>query len=64
MKNKIGYFTLAICFILVTSLGLGPAVFSDGSTREKIIIFTVVGILYIAIASCFEYLRRQNRKVK
>jgi hypothetical protein len=62
--RKIGYIGLILAFFLVSLLGLGPAMFADGSSKERVFTVSIVLVLYAIIAVCFEFLRRHNKKVR
>ncbi len=64
MKGKLVYSILAIFTVLVTIFGLGPVLFADGTTRERMNTLLLVLSCYVLIFACFYtvYRRRKNRK--
>ncbi len=64
MKGKLVYSVLAILTVLVTIFGLGPVLFADGTTRERMNTLLIVLSCYVLIFACFYavYRRRKNRK--
>ena len=55
----LGYIFLVIITLLLTFFGLGPVVFADGSTGERILTFMVVLMGYIVTAYLFLRWRRR-----
>lgn len=43
------YIIIAIIFLLVTFFGLGPALFADGKTSERVLTFGLVIVAYLML---------------
>lgn len=55
------YIILTIAFLLVTFFGLGPVLFADGGSGERVFTLIVVIILYIIIGTVFVRIKNQGR---
>lgn len=53
------YTVTAILVALVTFFGIGPAIFADGSTTERLSVIAAVIVLYIIIFFAFRVLRKK-----
>jgi hypothetical protein len=62
--KNVGYIGLITAFFLICLFGLGPAMFADGSSKERVLTVSIVLVLFAIIAVCFEFLRRHSKKVK
>lgn len=52
------YVILAAAFVLITFFGLGPVLFADGSTSERILTLIAVIVLYILLVLVFIRVRK------
>ena len=43
------YIIIAIIFLLVTFFGLGPALFADGKTSERVLMVGLVIVVYLML---------------
>lgn len=50
MKVVLGIL-MFVLFALVTFFGLGPVLFADGSTQERMITLTIVLLIYVALTA-------------
>lgn len=64
MRNIFFYVTISILFILVTFFGLGPVIFADGSTSERVITLIIVLLVYTLITSVVVYFIKKKKNVK
>jgi uncharacterized BrkB/YihY/UPF0761 family membrane protein len=58
------YIIFIIIYLLVTFFGLGPVIFADGSSSERIITLLAVIAVYIIVTLIFRWLLRRTRKVR
>lgn len=57
------YVIFIIMYLLVTFFGLGPVLFADGTTTERVITFLIVLAIYILLTIVFRFVvRRIGRK--
>lgn len=57
------YVIFIIMYLLVTFFGLGPVLFADGTTTERVITFLIVLAIYILLTIVFRFVvRRMGRK--
>jgi LPXTG-motif cell wall-anchored protein len=64
MKNILFYIIMFTIFILVAFFGLGPVIFADGTTSERVITLIIVLLIYVLLASTFLYFMKKKKKVK
>ena len=62
MGKKIIYILLTILLLLLTFFGLGPVLFADGTTTERMYTLLVVIFLYLLIATTFYLVNRFLKK--
>lgn len=56
------YILFALLYLMVTFFGLGPVLFADGSTAERVVTLVVVLLIYVLITLCLRsVLKRLNR---
>ena len=58
------YIFIAIAIILVTLFGLGPVIFADGSTKERVVTLVVVLLIYLLLGWIIMRFRKYNRNNK
>ncbi|MFD1019846.1 DUF6954 family protein [Thalassobacillus hwangdonensis] len=54
------YTSFIIVFLAVTAFGIGPVVFADGPTDERILTLIVVLVIYAMLAGCLILYRKRN----
>jgi hypothetical protein len=64
MKTIFFYIIMCILFILVTFFGLGPVIYADGSTSERIITLIVVLLIYALLAGIFVFFKKRIKNIK
>jgi len=55
------YISFAALYLLLTFFGLGPVLFADGSTTERIITLLVVILFYIILTFLFKGLLKRAK---
>ncbi len=61
MYKKIIYLVFVILYGTVTFFGLGPVMFADGSTTERVYTLIIVIILYVVISFAFQWFLRKKK---
>lgn len=54
------YIVTAILFLLVTFFGLGPVIFADGTTGERLVTLLVVLIIYLLLIWILVWVRKKS----
>lgn len=65
MRYVFIFIVLTIVFFLITFFGLGPVVFADGASQERLVTLAVVILMYAALAWLVFYfikLFKRNRE--
>lgn len=60
MAKKFILAIILICFALVTFFGIGPVLFADGSTVERMTTLFIVLIIYFILIKLFRAVRRSR----
>jgi hypothetical protein len=60
--KKIIYVILIILLLLLTFFGLGPVIFADGTSTERMYTLLVVIVLYLLILGAFYLVHRFIKK--
>jgi hypothetical protein len=63
MNRGILYGILILAYILITFFGLGPVLFADGSTQERILTLIAVLGLYAIVTATLIFIRK-NKNLK
>lgn len=58
------YIIISIALILVTFFGLGPVMFADGSTSERLATLFVVVLIYLLLGFIIVWFRKHNKGTK
>jgi membrane protease YdiL (CAAX protease family) len=58
------YIVTAILFLLVTFFGLGPVIFADGTTGERLITLLVVLLIYLLLILILVWVKKKLSKKK
>lgn len=58
------YIIISIALILVTFFGLGPVMFADGSTSERLVTLFVVVLIYLLLGFIIVWFRKHNKGTK
>jgi hypothetical protein len=58
--RKWWYVLFVPIYLLITFLGLGPVLFADGPTSERLITFLVVVCLYLVVTIILRYLLKKK----
>lgn len=64
MRNIFFYVTICILFMLVTFFGLGPVIFADGPTSERIITLIIVLLIYTLLVGIVVFFIKKRKNVK
>ena len=62
MTKKIIYFILLLLLLVVTLFGLGPVLYADGTSTERMITLLVVVALYLVIIFTFYIIHTRWKK--
>ena len=55
----IGYIFFAALFLYITFFGIGPVLFADGITQERMITLGIIILVYIVLIAIFRWFRRK-----
>lgn len=58
------YIIFIVIYLLITFFGIGPVIFADGSSSERIITLLAVIAVYIIVTLIFRWLLRRTREVR
>lgn len=61
VKKYLGYTIIIIMLMLVTFFGMGPVLFADGSSQERLITFLVVLFIYVLLVLAFRFWRKSMK---
>lgn len=62
IKNVLVYGLFIIAGLLLTFFGLGPVLFADGSTSERLITLAVVVLFYVILGVLLKVYRNKVKK--
>ena len=54
------YAIFIIIYLLVTFFGLGPVLFADGTTTERVITFLIVVAIYVLLTIVFRFVVKRT----
>lgn len=61
MIKYLGYIVFTLLIAAVTFFGMGPVLFADGPTSERVITFVIVVIIYVVLIKLFGYWEKRFR---
>lgn len=53
------YFVFGVVYLLITFFGIGPVMFADGSSTERIITLLIVIAIYVIVTLLFRWLLKR-----
>ncbi len=63
--KAIFFILIGVVFVLVTLFGLGPVLFADGTTNERILTLVVVILIYLLLGwITLGYIRKGRKQSK
>ena len=62
MKLIFFYISICVIFILVTFFGLGPVLYADGPTTERMLTLFIVLLIYTILITLTVYIGKKQSK--